>query len=31
MAEAAAKHKWTPAADAKWPAGVDTEIEFKLL
>ena len=31
MAEAAAKHKWTIAKDAKWPAGVDTDIEFKLL
>lgn len=31
MAEAEAKHKWTIAKDAKWPAGVDTDIEFKLL
>ena len=31
IAEAEAKHKWTIAKDAKWPAGVDTDIEFKLL
>ena len=23
--------EWTPKEDAPWPAGVDTEIEFKLL
>jgi len=32
MAEAAAKHPWTIAKDAKWPAGIDTpDVEFKLV